>query len=40
MPATSIANQTVGAGIPDFDFPVHLRLLVLNLKFQEEQQCL
>ena len=32
MPATSIANQTVGAGIPDFDFPVAFE--VTGFKFK------
>lgn len=32
MPATSIANQTVGAAIPDFDFPVAFE--VTGFKFK------
>ena len=32
MPATSIANQTVGAAIPDFDFPVSFQ--VTGFKFK------
>ncbi len=32
MPASSIANQTVGAGIPDFDFPVTFE--VTGFKFK------
>ena len=39
MPASSIANQTVGAAIPDLISCV-IQVTGLNLKFQVKQQCL